>query len=261
MTARRREVASRHDQKFGHAAALSRVFLSLPLVLHYHPPQIARGRKPAKRAPAMSQYKVTATSLNVREQPKLTGKVIGFLSLDEIVEGVSISGDGYWYKTRKADGLEGWSSHKFLVDYQGEIEGEEFLWMPIALREVGVKEYAGAADNPRIVEYLSSTTLGPAERSNDETFWCSAFVNWCVEGAGYEGTDSAWARSWLTWGKKLARPRRGCIAVFTRVGGGHVGFFVGKTSSQIKVLGGNQADAVNIATRPASELLGYRIPG
>src|SRR5262249_2211434 len=209
----------------------------------------------------MSNYKVTASSLNVREEPKLTAKVIGYLALDEIIEGISISGDGYWYKIRRPDGLEGWSSHKFLVEYQGEIEGEEFPWMPIALQEIGVKEYAGAADNPRIVEYLSSTNLGPSDQSNDETPWCSAFANWCVEKAGYEGTDSAWAKSWLTWGKNLTTPRRGCIAVFTRGDGGHVGFYISQTSSVIKVLGGNQSDEVNISGRPASKLLGYRIAG
>lgn len=209
----------------------------------------------------MTNYRVTANSLNVRKEPKPTGAILGHLSFDEIVEGVSISGDGYWYKITSADGLEGWSSHKFLVAYDGEIEGEEFPWMPTALREIGVKEYAGAADNPRIVEYLSSTNLGPIERSNDETFWCSAFVNWCVEKAGYEGTDSAWAKSWLTWGENLSKPRRGCIAVFTRDGGGHVGFYISETSSAIEVLGGNQSDAVNISTYAASKLLGYRIPG
>jgi uncharacterized protein (TIGR02594 family) len=147
------------------------------------------------------------------------------------------------------------------VAYEDEIDDEDFPWMPIALREIGVKEYAGAADNPRIVEYLSSTNLGPSDQSNDETPWCSAFVNWCVEKAGYEGTDSAWAKSWLTWGKKLAKPRRGCITVFTRSGGGHVGFFIDKTSSGIKVLGGNQSDEVNVSTRAVNKLLGYRLPG
>ncbi len=208
----------------------------------------------------MTKYKVTAQSLNVRKEPKLTAKVIGYLHLDDIVQGISVSGDGYWYKLRTSSSLEGWSSHKFLVIYKGEMEGEEFPWMPIALQEVGVKEYAGASDNPRIVEYLSSTTLSAVDRSNDETPWCSAFVNWCVVKAGYEGTDSAWAKSWLNWGKVLKKPRRGCIAVFTRNGGGHVAFFVGKTSSGIKVLGGNQSDAVKISTYPASRLLGYRLP-
>ena len=209
----------------------------------------------------MKKYKVTAEKLNIREEPKLTARIIGTLSVGEVVEGLSISGDSYWYKIRRMDGLEGWSSHKFLVAYDGEIEGEEFLWMPIALREVGTKEYAGAADNPRIVEYLSSTNLGVTESSNDETPWCSAFANWCVEKAGYEGTDSAWAKSWLTRGKQLSRPRRGCVVVFTREGGGgHVAFYISKTASKIKVLGGNQSDEVNISAYGGDRLLGYRIP-
>jgi len=209
----------------------------------------------------MTQYKVTANSLNVRGEPKLTGAIVGHLSLGDIVDGLSVSGDSYWYKIKSADDLSGWCSHKFLVTYDGEMAAEEFPWMPVALQELGVKEYAGAADNPRVVEYLSSTNLGPVERSNDETFWCSAFVNWCVEKAGYEGTDSAWARSWLNWGKELEKPRRGCIAVFTRNGGGHVAFYIGKSGSGIKVLGGNQSDAVNTSVYVASKVLGYRIPG
>ena len=33
----------------------------------------------------MTKYKVTANSLNVRQKPKLTAKVIGYLSLNDIV--------------------------------------------------------------------------------------------------------------------------------------------------------------------------------
>jgi uncharacterized protein (TIGR02594 family) len=134
--------------------------------------------------------------------------------------------------------------------------------MPIALAEKGVKEFPGDGDNPRIVQYLQSTTLEAPYNSNDETAWCSAFVNWCVERSGYEGTDSAWARSWLEWGKKTAQPKRGCIVVFERgLKYGHVGFYVRKTQSNIYVLGGNQDDAVNEKGYPTSKLLGYRIPG
>lgn len=209
----------------------------------------------------MSNYIVTASSLHVRSEPKLTGKIVGYLKHDDIVEGISISGDGYWYKIKNDEDLTGWSSHKYLAAYEGEPKAEEFPWMPVALGEVGVKEFTGAADNPRIVEYLNSTNLRPADASQDETPWCSAFVNWCVEKANYEGTDSAWAKSWLNWGRKLAKPRRGCIAVFTRGNGGHVGFYLGKTSSGIRVLGGNQSDQVKISNYGTSRLLGYRIPG
>jgi uncharacterized protein (TIGR02594 family) len=209
----------------------------------------------------MIEYRVTAHSLNVREEPRLRSRIIGALYMDEIVQGISVSGDEYWYKIRTTTGLEGWSSHKFLVLYDGDIVDEEFSWMPVALQEIGIKEYVGAADNPRIVEYLSSTTLDSEERSNDETPWCSAFVNWCLVKAGYEGTDSAWAKSWLAWGKELDAPRRGCLTLFSRNEGGHVAFFVGESSSGIDVLGGTQSNAVKISSYPKSRLLGYRIPG
>lgn len=210
----------------------------------------------------MTRYKVTAYHLNVRREPRLTGEIVGALDKNDVVELLSVSGDAYWYKIRKNDGLTGWSSHKFLVslDNEGDIGDEEFPWMSIAIRELGAREYAGAADNPRVVEYLRSTTLGYPANSNDETYWCSAFVNWCVEKAGYEGTDSAWARSWDNWGKKIETPRRGCIVVFQRGSGGHVGFYIGETGNKINVLGGNQSDSVCYQNYDRANLMSYRVP-
>lgn len=210
----------------------------------------------------MEKYKVTASSLNVREAPTITGNVIGYLKKNNVVDLISKSGDGYWYKVIKGD-LEGWASHKYLKPVV-DTGTEEFPWMPIALAEEGVKEVPSSGDNPRIVEYLRSTTLGAPHNQNDETNWCSGFVNWCMERAGFEGTDSAAARSWLTWGKKLETPRRGCIVVFSRppiTWQGHVGFYVGQSNTHIKVFAGNQSDAVNISSYPKSRLLGYRLPG
>lgn len=211
---------------------------------------------------AAEKYRVTATSLNVRSAPSITADVIGHLSQADIVDLISKSGDAYWFRVKK-DALEGWASHKYLqlVIASGT---EEFAWMPIALAEEGVKEFPGNGDNPRVVEYLRSTNLSAAHYNNDETAWCSAFVNWCVERSGFEGTDSASARSWQNWGRKLEVPRRGCIVVFSRPPNpweGHVAFYVGETSTHIKVFGGNQSDAVNVSKYPKSRLLSYRLPG
>jgi uncharacterized protein (TIGR02594 family) len=218
----------------------------------------------------MGKYKVTADSLYVRDEPKPTGQIVGVLKKNEEVEVVSISGDGYWHKVERGD-LKGWSSHKYMISLEndGDLSDEEFPWMKYAIRELGVKEFAGVADNPRVVEYLSSTNLGVAERNNDETYWCSAFVNWCVEKAGYAGTDSAWARSWEHWGKKITSPRRGCIVVFKRPCRrgdtvkrcGHIGFYVGSSGTKVKVLGGNQADKVSYDEFLKSDVLSYRVPG
>jgi uncharacterized protein (TIGR02594 family) len=126
----------------------------------------------------------------------------------------------------------------------------------------------GSGNNPRVLEYLQSTTnLSRSATSRDETPWCSAFVNWCLRQAGYERTKNALARSWLSWGQPIDTPRRGCIVVFQREKKfGHVGFYLEETEAHIKVLGGNQQDLetrifeVSKKYYPRSELLGYRIP-
>jgi len=209
----------------------------------------------------MTRYRVTASSLNVRARPSIAAKVVAFVRRDDVVTGLATSEDGYWQRIRLGD-VRGWCSHKYLSPVAPEPAPEEFPWMRVAAAEEGVKELPGTQENPRIVEYLSSTNLGAPFSLRDETPWCSAFVNWCVERSGYEGTDSAWARSWLTWGKRTTAPRRGCIVVLSRdVNAGHVGFFVGATTSGVKVLGGNQANQVCVSTYPRERVLGFRLPG
>lgn len=131
-------------------------------------------------------------------------------------------------------------------------------WYVVARRERGVKESIGLADNPRIVEYHAATTL---RATDDEVPWCSSFVNWCVLQAGYKGTRSAAARSWMKWGTKIDTPVEGCIVVLTRLGGGHVGFYVGgHASGTIHILGGNQSDSVRVSGYLESRVLGYFMP-
>jgi len=139
----------------------------------------------------------------------------------------------------------------------------EYTWLEIAKNEVGVEEVPGPGDNPRIVEYLESTNLGEPDNQNDETPWCSAFVNWCVRQAGLEGTNSAWARSWLEWGKEqeLGDSWVGCICVLERgPTSGHVGLLVSYDDDRVKLLGGNQGNAVSYAWFPMERVLGYRVP-
>jgi uncharacterized protein (TIGR02594 family) len=204
------------------------------------------------------QYRVTATALTVRKAPKQTAAALGYLAMNEIVAEVDDPLNGYWRHVHRSDGLDGFASHKYLMPVSAVAPGDRFPWMPIARGELGVSRFSGTPDNPRIVEYLRSTTLDHASASQDETFWCSAFTNWCVEKAGLAGTDSAWARNWLKWGKKLTEPVEGCIVVYSRGDGGHVGFFISQTSTTIQTLGGNQGDAVTIAGQERSRLLGFR---
>lgn len=135
---------------------------------------------------------------------------------------------------------------------------EKFLLC--ALGEYGTKEIVGGTHNPRILEYHKTTRL---RATDDETPWCSAAVNWVVRQCGEPGTDSAAARSWLTYGKEIKEPVPGCIVVLKRGNNpmqAHVAFFVRKTGDTIYILGGNQSDAFNIATRPTADVLSYRVP-
>ncbi|MCB1815721.1 MAG: TIGR02594 family protein, partial [Candidatus Competibacteraceae bacterium] len=140
-----------------------------------------------------------------------------------------------------------------------ERDAKEFGWMKIAMGELGQKEVVGGADNPRIVQYHATTSLGPKP---DSVPWCSSFVNFCVEKSGISGTDSAAARSWMEWGRATRSLVPGCIVVLKRgePPKGHVGFFIGKEGNRIRLLGGNQNDAVNIASFDADRVIAKRLP-
>jgi uncharacterized protein (TIGR02594 family) len=210
-----------------------------------------------------TQLSVTAEGLNVRSGPTTNATVVAGLGRGDLVTLISLSGDGLWFKVTLPSGKEGWVRNKFVAAVPDQVltKPGDPPWMVIANAEIGMKEYPGNGENPRILEYLRSTTLAAPDSARDETPWCSAFANWCVERSGYEGTDSAWARSWLNWGVAIDKPQRGCITVFTRDGNkGHVAFYLGSTSAGIKVLGGNQSNAVCVSVYRKSDVLGYRLP-
>jgi uncharacterized protein (TIGR02594 family) len=134
------------------------------------------------------------------------------------------------------------------------------LHLQAAERELGIQEIKGGQHNPRILAYHAATSLAA---SDDETPWCASFVNWCLEVTGQRGTQSATARSFLTWGHSVApeAAQPGDIAVFKRGSSpwqGHVGFFVGWDGSNVRLLGGNQNDSVSLASYPSTGLLGIR---
>ena len=138
-------------------------------------------------------------------------------------------------------------------------------WLAVAKREMdtGIDEVRGSGSNPRIVEYHRTTSLPAGLAAQDETPWCSSFVNWCMSQAGIRGTGNAMARSWLDWGKGMDRPKRGTVTVFRRDGPpqvGHVGFYWQASGDRILVLGGNQGNQVSIKGYPKRDLLGYRWP-
>jgi len=140
-------------------------------------------------------------------------------------------------------------------------------WVSFARNEVNQKEIKGSKNNPRIIAYHATTTL---RANNDETAWCSSFVNWCLKQAGTKGTDSAAAISWLKWGKATSAQSGAIIVIYNSkaansgltVSGNHVGFLIQETATHFVILGGNQSDQVKISSEPKRvwNVKGYRWP-
>jgi TIGR02594 family protein len=139
--------------------------------------------------------------------------------------------------------------------------GQELPWIKIARQEIGVKEIRGKVHNKRVIEYHSTTGKAP----DDETAWCSSFVNWSLKQVGIKGTNNAQAISWqiMHWGVALSTPVYGCIGVRRKPNGinGHVAFIVGKTKDgNLIALGGNQGDEVNLQEFPKGYFRYFRYP-
>jgi uncharacterized protein (TIGR02594 family) len=134
-------------------------------------------------------------------------------------------------------------------------------WLEHAWRELGERESAGSASNPRVMAFYRE--VGHADVADDEVAWCAAFVGACLERAGEPSTRSLLARSYLEWGEPLVEPMLGALAVLSRgtdPGAGHVGFVVGRCDGRLVLLGGNQQDAVTVQAFDDERLLGFRWP-
>lgn len=132
-------------------------------------------------------------------------------------------------------------------------------WIGQARKLIGLRETKGSDHTPEIVAMWREIRRGGIR--DDETPWCAAFVGSMLERAGVESSRFEGAKSYLTWGIRLAEPVYGCVVVFSRAGGGHVGFVVGQDhAGNLLVLGGNQGDEVSIRTFARDRVVGYRWP-
>lgn len=147
--------------------------------------------------------------------------------------------------------------------------GKPVTAFDIARRFEGLTESPGVASNPQILAMLKLDQRWPG---GDEVPWCSAFVNYVAWLLNLPRSKSLAARSWLSVGTPVQwdEAKRGFDVVILQRGSGHqpgpeilqapghVGFFASVTSELVQILGGNQSDAVSIASFPLSRVLGFR---
>lgn len=140
-------------------------------------------------------------------------------------------------------------------------------WLAVMKSITGTNEYPGGADNPTIVSWAAEIAKRFPEMASycaqyrhDEIAWCGLTVAYCMAKSGIrpvfgsKDTDRfLWADAWSRWGTKLAKPKLGCVMMFTRNGGGHVSLYEGEEGDFYLIRGGNQSDSVNVTRMAKSK--------
>jgi uncharacterized protein (TIGR02594 family) len=130
-------------------------------------------------------------------------------------------------------------------------------WLDIARNDLGSTESLGPNDSPLIRKALAKLN-GLWLKGQP---WCgSIMAYWMQQCAISYPKDYYRAKAWLSWGTACG-PVVGAIVVFERTGGGHVGICVARDHRAfLRVMGGNQGDAVKESTFDPARVLGYRWP-
>jgi uncharacterized protein (TIGR02594 family) len=95
--------------------------------------------------------------------------------------------------------------------------------------------------------------------------WCANFVGMIEKKAGRAGSGSNFARSYLSYGKKVSSPQPGDIAILARGKSGrsgHVGYFVGWAGNgkAILISGNSRGGKVSKGQYSAARVIGWRRP-
>src|SRR5262249_33538949 len=107
---------------------------------------------------------------------------------------------------------------------------------------------------------LAQSQLGNGAVYGRATLWCGRFMNWTLTHAGYKGTGSDMAKSFLSL--PHTTPHVGAIAVFSRGGRyGHVGIVSGfDEQGNPIVISGNHGHRVARGVYPRQRVLAYVTP-
>lgn len=135
-------------------------------------------------------------------------------------------------------------------------------WIVTAQANIGQTEISGKRSNPTIMSWAKR--IGGWVKSyykDDDIPWCGLFVAYCLQANNITITikNPLSARAWLKFGEEI-KPCFGAIMVFSRNGGGHVGFYVSEDANYYHILGGNQSNSVNVMKVAKSRFLGARWP-
>ena len=134
----------------------------------------------------------------------------------------------------------------------------------------GIREVAGPSSHSQVLAWIKRTeSLYSTDLPIDDSryAWCGVFVGCMVLDEIADGGTITkppayfqGAARWKAWGKQVAfkNAQRGDVVVLTRKGGHHVAVVSGITHGGLKVIGGNQGDAVSTVEYGWSRVVAVR---
>lgn len=122
-----------------------------------------------------------------------------------------------------------------------------------------VPSVAGFGGGSRLVadarRYLGTNPTGR------RSLWCGAFMDKVLRDTGHRGGGNL-AKGYLHYGRRVAGPQVGAIAVMARRGGGHVGVVSGvDANGNPIIISGNHNHTVAESTYSRSRIIAYVMPG
>lgn len=138
------------------------------------------------------------------------------------------------------------------------------IWLNVFETLEGIQEIPGPTSNPVILNW-AKTIGAPDWYNNDDQAWCALVMNRVLMAAQQpmSGTGFALlrAQSFEHYGEELlGPPALGCLMVFKRPAGYHVGLYLGERKDAYRILGGNQSNAINKTWIEKGRLIAQRWP-
>ena len=132
-------------------------------------------------------------------------------------------------------------------------------WLDVAKKLIGTQEYA-TGNNPAILQWASLIGLDKTYTA-DSIPWCGLTTAYIMAQSGFEPVkEPLWALNWAKFGEQLSEPAYGCVIVYKRAAGGHVGLYLGEDANYYYTLGGNQSNQVCVKGEARSRAVAFRWP-
>lgn len=135
----------------------------------------------------------------------------------------------------------------------------EPVWLKIAQKYDGHRRWPGSLDPPLGLRWWNA--IRSSFLRKDRSPPSARFVDGALEAAEIDSPRAGLPQAYMHWGRRIAAPAPGCIVIFDRGRGTHVGIVVNcDETEQMDVIGVFRRDRVAISTVSHVRVLGLRWP-